>query len=117
LALWYVFCTGVVTAELRGAQDVITTDFCYGFLQFSPKLSLQIPGGFSFDLDKYWDGQPVRFVCCERRKANSPEPWGKLFWCVSIEMVDDDDDDDDDEMDEDEQDEPPEAPSANLDID
>ncbi|KAH6896246.1 hypothetical protein BKA70DRAFT_1316696 [Coprinopsis sp. MPI-PUGE-AT-0042] len=95
-----------------GPLDVITTDFCYGFLQFSPTLSLQIPGGFSFDLGKYWDGQPVRFVCCERRKANSPDPWGKLFWCVSIEMVDEDD-----EMDEGEDGEVVETPSTNSDID
>lgn len=74
-----------------GPLDVITTDFCYGFLSFSPTLSLQIPGGISFDLAKYWDGQPVRFVCCERRRPDSPEPWGRIFWCVTIEMVDEDD--------------------------
>ncbi|KAF9010054.1 hypothetical protein BDQ17DRAFT_1397524 [Cyathus striatus] len=76
--------------------DVITTDFCYGFINFSPSLSLQLPGGLSFDLMKYWDGQPVRFVCCERKDAASRNgggnPWGRIFWCVSIEMVDDDED-------------------------
>lgn len=25
----------------------------------------------SFDLKKYWDGQPVRFVCCERAGGSS----------------------------------------------
>jgi len=82
-------------------QDVFTVDFCYGFLQFSPTLSLQLPGGISFDLMHYWDGQPVRFVCCERRRggngdseskegdADSDVPWGRVLWCVAIELVPD----------------------------
>ncbi|KAL4252011.1 Protein of unknown function DUF1769 [Pleurotus pulmonarius] len=76
-----------------GPHDLITTDFCYGFLQFSPSLALALPGGLSFDLMKYWDGQPVRFVCCERKGENeeggSDEPWGRIFWCVVIELVED----------------------------
>ncbi|KAK0474156.1 hypothetical protein IW261DRAFT_1341775 [Armillaria novae-zelandiae] len=69
-------------------QDVITTDFCYGFLEFSPSLALRLPGGISFDLMRYWDGQPVRFVCCERNKDAETEgdPWGRTFWCVVIEQ-------------------------------
>ncbi|EIN08371.1 hypothetical protein PUNSTDRAFT_126442 [Punctularia strigosozonata HHB-11173 SS5] len=105
-----------------GPQDVITTDFCYGFLEFSPTLSLRLPGGISFDLMKYWDGQPVRFVCCERNpqyqtkkgdsrwstpsssRRGSPtssgrttpdvEPWGSMFWCVAIELAEDRDEED-----------------------
>ena len=48
---------------------------------------LRIPGGISFDMMKYWDGQPVRFVCCERKRTDDLEitPWGRIFWCVSIE--------------------------------
>ncbi|KAJ2911526.1 hypothetical protein MD484_g8890, partial [Candolleomyces efflorescens] len=95
-----------------GPDDSITTDFCYGFLSFTPSPNspggngrdsatgprLDIPGGLSFDLGRYWDGQPVRFVCCER-KGDGPDevgdqPWGRTFWCVAIEMVDDDEDDD-----------------------
>jgi hypothetical protein len=73
---------------------VITTDFCYGFFNFSPPLSLQLPGGFSVDLMKYWDGQPVRFVCCERKRVvvDGEEPWGRIFWCVAIETVNDEED-------------------------
>jgi hypothetical protein len=47
----------------------------------------------------YWDGQPVRFVCCERRRdgdgdseegdADSDVPWGRVLWCVAIELVPD----------------------------
>jgi len=81
-----------------GADDILTTDFCYGFLTF-PQLSLNIPGGISFDLNKYWDGQPVRFVCCSRGKDGKIGPHGKIFWCVVIERVDDDDDDDDEQDD------------------
>lgn len=78
-----------------GPKDVITTDFCYGFINFSPSLSLQLPGGLSFDLLKYWDGQPVRFVCCERKDSTGKDdgnPWGRLFWCVTIEIVNDGED-------------------------
>jgi Protein of unknown function (DUF1769) len=71
-------------------QDELTTDFCYGFLTF-PKITLSLPGGINFDLMKYWDGQPVRFVCCERNadaggKLAGP---GRTFWCVVFEVVDD----------------------------
>jgi hypothetical protein len=76
-------------------------DFCYGFIQFTPTLSLQLPGGISFDLMHYWDGQPVRFMCCERKRdgegdsegeegdADSDVPWGRVLWCVAIELVPD----------------------------
>jgi hypothetical protein len=88
-------------------QDLITTDFCYGFLEFAPSLRLRLPGGLGFDLARYWDGQGVRFVCCERKHVpssepvtaaedlekhegitseNGEDPWGRVFWCVSIEM-------------------------------
>ena len=70
---------------------MITTDFCYGFMNFYPSMSLQLPGGFSLDLTKYWDGQPVRFVCCERARdvVDGGVPWGRTFWCIAIEMVND----------------------------
>ncbi|KAJ7647603.1 DUF1769-domain-containing protein [Roridomyces roridus] len=101
-----------------GPEDLITTDFCYGFLEFAPSLRLRLPGGLGFDLARYWDGQGVRFVCCERRQVSTfdhalpvhePEgseyeekeheggtgdgedPWGRVFWCVSIEMGDETD--------------------------
>lgn len=74
-----------------GPQDLITVDFCYGFLEFNPALALRLPGGVTFDLTKYWDGQPVRFVCCERKLSGSgsgDDPWGRVFWCISIESTD-----------------------------
>ena len=72
-------------------------DFCYGFLEFNPSLALRLPGGLSFDLMRYWDGQPVRFVCCQRKdvvgslQEEDGDPWGMIFWCLSIEMADDND--------------------------
>ncbi|KAG7441086.1 DUF1769-domain-containing protein [Guyanagaster necrorhizus] len=71
-------------------SDVITTDFCYGFLEFNPSLALRLPGGISFDLMRYWDGQPVRFVCCERNadRDAGENPWGRIFWCIVIEQAD-----------------------------
>jgi len=77
-----------------GPHDILTMDFCYGFLEFNPNLALRLPGGVSFDLMKYWDGQPVRFVCCERKSklengthtSSSEDPWGQMFWCVQIEL-------------------------------
>ncbi|KAG6884925.1 hypothetical protein C0992_005590 [Termitomyces sp. T32_za158] len=77
-----------------GPNDILTTDICYGFLNFSPSLALRLPGGLSFDLMRYWNGQPARFVCCARkpREPGSDEggsPWGQVFWTVVIEMVED----------------------------
>jgi hypothetical protein len=42
----------------------------------------------------YWDGQPVRFVCCERKglgegDAESDVPWGRVLWCVAIQLIPD----------------------------
>ena len=89
----------ITTAADVGEQDVLTMDFCYGFLEFNPSLALRLPGGVSFDLMRYWDGQPVRFACCERKQKPenglraqgrpSEDPWGRIFWCVQIELADD----------------------------
>ena len=71
-------------------SDLITTDFCYGFLSF-PEVYLQLPGGLSIDMMRYWDGQPVRFVCCERSKERNSHGYeGKSYWLVVIEVVESD---------------------------
>lgn len=72
---------------------MVTTDFCYDFLQFSHDgIALRLPGGITIDVMKYWDGQPVRFVCCERATKGEPSdrPWGRILWCVVIEPAEDD---------------------------
>ena len=83
----------LIVAELTSVyQDLITADFCHHYLDFgSDSIVLRLPCGISIDLLRYWDGQPVRFVCCERAKgANTDkQPWGKVLFCVA--MVRDDD--------------------------
>jgi len=76
-----------------GPEDLVTTDFCYDFLHFSSDgIALRLPGGLSVDVLRYWDGQPVTFVCCERIPQGTTvdgNPWGKVFWCVVIEPAED----------------------------
>lgn len=75
------------------AQDLITADFCYNYLRFSSQgVELCLPGGLTIDMMKYWDGQPVPFVCCERLRPGEHlgQPWGRILWCVVIEAVDED---------------------------
>jgi len=75
-----------------GPDDLITADFCHNHLHFSPdSVALQVPGGLTIEMLKYWDGQPVRFVCCERARPGDPEPWGRVFWCVVFERVEEED--------------------------
>ena len=69
-------------------------------MSFSPDgVQLSLPGGFSLDLMKYWDGQPIYFVCCARaprNEAGTGQPLGKVFWCVGIEVLKDEEDDEHD---------------------
>lgn len=74
---------------LLGPRDLLTADFCHGFLSF-PSITLRLPGGLAFDCLKYWDGQPVSFVCCERAPGGKGP--GRMFWCVVFEVVQDDED-------------------------
>ncbi|KAI0346419.1 DUF1769-domain-containing protein [Trametopsis cervina] len=77
-----------------GPKDLITADFCHHFLEFGEdSIILRLPGGISIDLLRYWDGQPVRFVCAERAKPGENAdgtPWGRIFFCVAIEKVPED---------------------------
>jgi len=71
-----------------GPRDLLQTDFCYNYISFSPSsVYVSLPGGFSVDLTRYWDGEPVKFVCCKRGKEGDDLPWGRVFWCVAIERV------------------------------
>jgi len=49
-------------------------------LTFPPPFYLQIP------LLKYWDGQPVTYVCTRRSK--DPVSEDGVFWSVAFEIVD-----------------------------
>lgn len=70
-------------AVTYGPDVILHMDFCYGYFQF-PELVLAIPGGITFDLKKYWDKQPVRFVCC-RRGEEGKGP-GQTFFVVQFEV-------------------------------
>lgn len=63
-------------------QQLITADFFNGFLDFND-LTLHIPfsGGLKFDLKKYWDGQPVRYICKDRKQD-------KVFFVIQFDIVD-----------------------------
>lgn len=47
-------------------QTVLPVDFACGYFQF-PELCLNLPGGISFALKKYWHAQPARLVCSKGR--------------------------------------------------
>ncbi|KAG6335512.1 hypothetical protein ID866_3584 [Astraeus odoratus] len=79
------------TDVVFGPNDLISIDFCYGFLEFNPRLVLRLPGGITFDLMRYWDMQPVRFMCCER-KDSSEDGDGVIFpfldyWDMSLSVI------------------------------
>ncbi|KAI0701390.1 hypothetical protein BC835DRAFT_1265032 [Cytidiella melzeri] len=80
-----------------GPNDLITADFCYNYLLFSSTgVQLKIPGGFSLDMMKLWDGRPVNFVCCARNAQSESEngpPLGEVFFCVAIEVLQDGEED------------------------
>jgi len=75
-------------------------EFCNGYLSTYGQsrsssidfndLSLSLPGGYSlsFDLLKYWDGQPATYVCSKR--GPNGLPGGQAYWSVAFEIVDED---------------------------
>ncbi|KIP07290.1 hypothetical protein PHLGIDRAFT_89753 [Phlebiopsis gigantea 11061_1 CR5-6] len=74
-----------------GPNDLITADFCHHYLDFSDDgIVLRLPCGISIDLLRYWDGQPVRFVCAERNKGPSADkqPWGRVLFCIVMQRED-----------------------------
>ncbi|GAA6064406.1 hypothetical protein JCM10212_001230 [Sporobolomyces blumeae] len=64
-----------------GPTDLIRGDFSHGFLDFAT-LSLSLPGGLSFSLAKYWNGEPVTFSCRERGASGQP------LFVVTFELLD-----------------------------
>lgn len=63
-------------------SQLVTADFFNGFIDFND-LTLHIPfsGGLKFDLKKYWDGQPVRYICKDRKTD-------KVFFVIQFDIVD-----------------------------
>ena len=65
-----------------GPEQIVTADFFNAFIDFND-LTLHIPfsGGLKFDLKKYWDGQPVRYICKDRKND-------KVFFIIQFDIVD-----------------------------
>ncbi|GAA99506.1 uncharacterized protein L969DRAFT_16813 [Mixia osmundae IAM 14324] len=61
------------------STDLVSCDFCNGFIDFNT-LSVHLPG-FSISLAKYWDGQPVRYVC-------QTEDGKRTFFVVVFDIID-----------------------------
>ncbi|OXG17580.1 hypothetical protein C367_05068 [Cryptococcus neoformans Ze90-1] len=74
-----------------GKDVVVGMEFANGLLDFNT-LSATLPPPFSvqFPLVKYWDGQPVTYVC-QRKAPKGQSPVGQdVFWSVAFEIVDED---------------------------
>lgn len=54
-------------------------DFCNGYIDFKT-LSLKLPVGLSFSLERLWDGQPVTFVLRDKEGT-------KEYLFVTFEIV------------------------------
>lgn len=63
-------------------NQVVSADFFNGFIDFND-LTLHIPfsGGLKFDLKKYWDGQPVKYICNDRKND-------RIFFIIQFDIVD-----------------------------
>lgn len=66
------------STRLSSDSHLVRGDFSHGFLDFST-LALSLPGGLSFSLAKYWNGEPVVFNC---RKRSS----GESYFVVTFEL-------------------------------
>ncbi|KAG8734595.1 hypothetical protein FRC12_018472 [Ceratobasidium sp. 428] len=73
-------------------KDLISADFCHGYLQF-PGLTFILPGGMQFDLMSYYDERPVHFICKERGTD------GETFFVVSFIVLKDGDEEEEEESD------------------
>ncbi|KAJ8294861.1 Pre-mRNA-splicing factor cwf23 [Rhodotorula toruloides] len=52
-------------------SHILRADFSHGFINFD-SLSVSLPGGLSFSLAKYWNGEPVVFSC---QRKGTGEKW------------------------------------------
>ncbi|WVQ80117.1 hypothetical protein IAT38_002218 [Cryptococcus sp. DSM 104549] len=78
--------------SVKLSKDVLVgMEFANGLLDFNT-LSASLPPPFSLHIPllKYWDGQPVTYVCQRRPAAGGKaSPVGEeVFWSVAFEIVD-----------------------------
>lgn len=67
------------------ASHLVRGDFSHGFLNFD-SLSLALPGGLSFKLDKYWNGEPVVFSCQRRLAKGQEGREAETYFVVTFEL-------------------------------
>jgi len=67
-------------AIVLGPRDFINVEFVNGFVDYST-LKLQIPiVHLSFNLDKLWDGQPIRYECTSRSTL-------KTYFVIVVQII------------------------------
>ncbi|KAK8864711.1 hypothetical protein IAR55_001965 [Kwoniella newhampshirensis] len=80
--------------SVKLVKDVeVGMEFCNGLLDFNTlSATLPPPSTLQIPLLKYWDGQPVTYVCQRRPKDPKSNPVGtqEVFWSVAFEIVDED---------------------------
>ncbi|WWC88982.1 uncharacterized protein L201_003897 [Kwoniella dendrophila CBS 6074] len=77
------------------ADTEVGFEFCNGLLDFNT-LSATLPSPFSLQIPliKYWDGQPVTYVCQDKPSSKDISPVGingdngQSYWSVAFEIVD-----------------------------
>ncbi|WVN87723.1 uncharacterized protein L203_102917 [Cryptococcus depauperatus CBS 7841] len=72
-------------------ETVVGMEFANGLLDFNT-LSATLPPPFSlsFPLLKFWDGQPVTYVCQKRANSGQNPVGQQVFWSVGFEIIDED---------------------------
>ncbi|WWC69869.1 uncharacterized protein I206_103812 [Kwoniella pini CBS 10737] len=74
-------------------NTIVGMEFCNGLLDFNT-LSATLPSPFSLQIPllKYWDGQPVTYVCQEKPSKDESPVGGKnkVYWSIAFEIVDED---------------------------
>lgn len=68
-------------------EGEVGMEFSNGILDFNT-LSVTLPRPFSLSVQllKYWDGQPVTYVC--RKRSDDPLDLSGVYWAVAFEIID-----------------------------
>lgn len=77
----------ILILMVASQKDWLMMDWAYGYVSFSPRLAIVLPGGITIDFLKRPESHPIRFVCCERQLQEG-QPWGKVLWAVVFERED-----------------------------
>ncbi|EIW68057.1 hypothetical protein TREMEDRAFT_63945 [Tremella mesenterica DSM 1558] len=79
---WFNIPANREKVQLKGLE--ISLEFCNGYLDFNTfSVTLPRPFNLSIPLLKYWDGQPVTYVC-----QMGKQPGERACWSVAYHIVD-----------------------------